>query len=65
MKRYLVAICCFAFMAVAAAQQLTPERQLAHDILKELVEIPSTSDVIGTEQIRMPTSPVPMRSTRT
>ncbi len=40
----------FASLSVFA-QQLSPERQLARDILKELVEIDSTTDVIGTEQI--------------
>jgi acetylornithine deacetylase/succinyl-diaminopimelate desuccinylase-like protein len=33
-----------------AQQPLTPDRQLAHDVLKELVEINTTTDVIGTEQ---------------
>jgi acetylornithine deacetylase/succinyl-diaminopimelate desuccinylase-like protein len=39
------------FAASALAQQtLTPDQQLAHDVLKQLVDINTTSDVIGTEQ---------------
>ena len=36
------ALCAFAFTG-AAAQQLTPDQQLAHDIYKELVEIDTTT----------------------
>jgi acetylornithine deacetylase/succinyl-diaminopimelate desuccinylase-like protein len=38
--------------AVAALLQpsLTPDQQLAHDVLKQLVEINTTSDTIGTER---------------
>jgi acetylornithine deacetylase/succinyl-diaminopimelate desuccinylase-like protein len=46
-----IAIAVLVLCASAFAQQtLTPDQQLAHDILKQLVEINTTSDVIGTEQ---------------
>jgi acetylornithine deacetylase/succinyl-diaminopimelate desuccinylase-like protein len=40
----------FLAASAFAQQALTPDQQLAHDILKQLVEINTTSDVIGTEQ---------------
>jgi acetylornithine deacetylase/succinyl-diaminopimelate desuccinylase-like protein len=45
----------FAFLLIAATsalaqQPLTPEQQLAHDILKELVEINTSTDLMGTER---------------
>jgi acetylornithine deacetylase/succinyl-diaminopimelate desuccinylase-like protein len=43
----------FAFVLLAifaSAQSLTPEKQLAKDVLKELVEINTTTDTIGTER---------------
>lgn len=54
MLRFVVRLCAAATLLAAAAfaqPPLSPERQLAHDILKELVETNSTSDVVGTEQI--------------
>ena len=41
----------FVFAAATAISQSSqsPDRQLAHDILKELVEINTTTDVVGTE----------------
>lgn len=36
-------------LAAVPQQRLTPDQQLAHDVLKELVEINTTTDVIGTE----------------
>jgi acetylornithine deacetylase/succinyl-diaminopimelate desuccinylase-like protein len=36
--------------AAAIPQQLTSDQQLARDVLKALVEIDTTSDVVGTEQ---------------
>ena len=38
------------FVAAIAQQPLSADRQLARDLLKELVEIDTTSDVVGTEQ---------------
>src|SRR5581483_5656988 len=43
----------FAFVLLAilaSAQSLTPEQKLAKDVLKELVEINTTTDTIGTER---------------
>jgi acetylornithine deacetylase/succinyl-diaminopimelate desuccinylase-like protein len=49
--RRIAAAAVVLFAASAFAQQsLTPNQQLAHDILKQLVEINTTSDVIGTER---------------
>lgn len=45
----LVALCVVT-LALGAQQPLTPDRQLARDVLKELVAINTTSDVVGTEQ---------------
>jgi len=39
-----------AAITASVQQPLTPEQQLAHDVLKQLVEINTTSDVVGTEQ---------------
>ncbi len=51
MKTIAIFATCFLALSGAFAQQLSPERQLARDILKELVEINSTTEVVGTEQI--------------
>ena len=39
-----------ATTAAFAQQTLTPDQQLAHDILKELVEINTSTDLMGTER---------------
>jgi acetylornithine deacetylase/succinyl-diaminopimelate desuccinylase-like protein len=51
MKNWVLVVLLLCVAASSFAQSLPPERQLARDILKELVEINSTSDVVGTEQI--------------
>ena len=49
--RRIAAAAVVLFAVSAFAQQsLTPDQQLAHDVLKQLVEINTTSDVIGTEK---------------
>ena len=40
-----------AASAALAQQTLTPDQQLAHDILKELVEINTSTDLMGTELV--------------
>jgi acetylornithine deacetylase/succinyl-diaminopimelate desuccinylase-like protein len=50
LRRIAFAVTLLALSITSFAQQLTPDQQLAHDILKQLVEINTTSDVIGTEQ---------------
>ena len=50
-RRFAIALLLVLAISLPAfAQQLTPNQQLAHDVLKQLVEINTTSDVIGTEQ---------------
>lgn len=50
LRRTALAVLVLFGISAVAQQQLTPGQQLAHDILKQLVEINTTSDVIGTEQ---------------
>ena len=45
-----IAALMFAATAAAWQPQLTADQQLAHDVLKELVDIDTTTDIVGTEQ---------------
>ena len=50
LRRIAAAAVVFLAASAFAQEALTPNQQLAHDILKQLVEINTTSDVIGTEK---------------